>query len=116
MATTTSTNQGAREVYGAVGIDGTVLPAAASTAVVTSVASSATSVTLKAANTSRLGLSIYNNSTSTLYVKFGTTASATDFTIEMAPEDFYEAYVRYTGRIDGVWASANGAALVTELT
>ena len=116
MAATTSTEQGARRVYGEVGIDGAVTPAAAGTATITSVASSASSVVLQAANTSRLGLAIYNNSTAILYVKFGTTASATSFTLEMAPEDFYEMYVRYTGRIDGIWASANGAALVTELT
>ena len=88
----------------------------AASATVTSVTSSASSVTILAANTSRLGMSVYNNSTAILYVKDGATASATDFTVEMAPEDYWEAPYGYTGRLDGIWASANGAALVTEYT
>ena len=88
----------------------------AATATVTSVASSASSVSLLAANPSGLGVSVYNNSTQILYLKCGTTASATDFTVEMAPEEYWEAPYGYTGRIDGIWASANGAALVTAFT
>ena len=88
----------------------------AATGTVTSVASNAASVQLLAANTSRLGVSVYNNSTQILYLKCGTTASATDFTVEMAPEEYWEAPYGYTGRIDGIWASANGAALVTEFS
>ena len=88
----------------------------AASATVTSVTSSASSVLVLAANTSRLGASVYNNSTQILYLKCGTTASATDFTVEMAPEDYWEAPYGYTARLDGIWGAANGAALVTEFS
>ena len=51
-----------------------------------------------------------------LYVKFGTTASATSYTVKMVADAYYEVPFGYTGRIDGIWASANGNARVTEMT
>lgn len=85
---------------------------------VTSVSDSATSQILIAANTARKGLLIFNNSSQILYVKFGTTASATDFTVRLTPYATYEMTgTIYTGRIDGIWAAdSTGAALITELT
>lgn len=86
-------------------------------AALSNVASSATSVTLLAANAARRGAVIYNDSTAVLYVKFGATASATSFTYYVAPGQHLEfPNVTYTGVIDGIWASANGSARVTELT
>lgn len=110
--------------YGADGsatdVSGTTpLPAAnrPPTSSVTQVASSATSVTLKASNANRLGLVIANDSTSTLYVKFGATASTTSYTIKLSPGALYETgETVYTGIVDGIWSSANGNAYVTELT
>jgi hypothetical protein len=69
-----------------------------------------------ASNTSRKGATIYNDSNKTLYIKFGTTASTSDFTTQLKSGDYYEVPFNYVGRIDGIWASANGAARVTELT
>lgn len=83
---------------------------------VSSVSSSASNQTLLASNTDRRGAAIYNASTSVLYVKFGATASTSSFTIKMSADSYYEVPFGYTGRIDGIWASANGAALVTEFT
>lgn len=85
------------------------------------VASSATNVTLLAANALRLGATIYNDSTAVLRVKLGTTASASSFTVVLAALSsgiggYYEVPNGYTGIIDGVWDSANGSARVTELT
>lgn len=88
----------------------------AGTSAVTQVASSATSVTLLSANSSRLQATIYNDSTQVLYVKFGTTASTVSYTVQLTSQAYYEVPARYTGRIDGIWASANGNAYVTELT
>lgn len=83
----------------------------------TQVASSATSVTLQASNTARKGLTIFNDSTQVLYVKFGTTASSTSYNVQIAAGGYYEAAAPcYTGRVDGIWASANGNAYVAELT
>ena len=88
----------------------------ATTSSLSNVASSATSVTLLSSNILRLGATIYNDSTAILYVKFGTTASTTSFTIKMQPDGYYEIPFGYTGRIDGIWASATGSARVMELS
>lgn len=88
----------------------------ASTATCTNVSASASSVQLLAANSSRLGVTVYNDSMAVLYLKLGTTASATSFTVRLARYDYYEVPGRYTGCIDGIWTVATGAARVTELT
>lgn len=85
------------------------------TATLANVASSATNVTLLAANTARLGATIFNDSTQVLYVKFGATASATSYTVQIAAGGYYEVpQPVFTGKLDGIWASANGNARVTE--
>jgi hypothetical protein len=80
------------------------------------VASSATVVTLKASNTSRRGLLIFNDSTSAVFVKYGATATSSDFTVKIAAAGYFEMPAPiYTGQVTGIWASANGNAYVTEL-
>jgi hypothetical protein len=62
---------------------------------------------------------IYNDSLVVMYVKFGTTASATSFTYYLAAGATLELPSSpglYTGRIDGILASSTGTARVTELT
>lgn len=87
------------------------------TGTVTSVNDTASSTTLLASNANRLGASILNDSTSTLYIKTGTTASATDYTVKLYQDDYWEVPFGYTGRIDGIWSSdASGAARITEYT
>ena len=96
-------------------VDIVTLPTVSS-ATVASVSSSATSVTLLASNAARKGASFYNNSTKVLYLKLGATATASDFTVAMAASSYYELpQPVYTGVIDGIWASANGAVLVTSV-
>jgi hypothetical protein len=92
-----------------------IQPATASTSAITQVAASVTSVVLKASNTSRLGLTIMNDSTSVLYVKFGATASTTSYTVKMTAGQYYEMPFGYTGEVDGIWLSAAGNAYITEL-
>lgn len=94
------------------------VPGAAGTATLTNVNDTASSVQLLAANTSRKGAIIHNDSTSDLLVKFGTTASATSFTYRVAAGGTLELpQPIYTGRIDGIWtADASGAARITEMT
>ena len=88
-----------------------------STADVDSLTSSASSQTLRSANADRRGLIIFNNSTAILYVKFGATASASDFTFRLVPQGVFEMQSPvYTGLIDVIHASANGTVLHTELT
>lgn len=85
----------------------------ARTATVTAVVSSATNVTLFAGDKRAVGVSIVNASTQLLYVKLGATASTASFTKRMAADEYWEVPSQYNGRIDGIWASANGNAIVT---
>lgn len=84
-------------------------------AVTSNVASSASSVTLLAQRQGRVGFCVYNDSTQVLYVKYGTTASATSYTVQVIAGGFYECPFEYSGRVDGIWASANGNARLTEV-
>ena len=51
-------------------------------ATVSSVAGSASSVTLLAVNRNRVSFSVFNDSSAVLYVKLGATASASDYTVQ----------------------------------
>ena len=94
-----------------------VLPGRVATATLANVASSATNVTLQAANTSRMGWILFNDSTAFLYVKYGATASATSFTYKIDPGGTLEmAEPVYTGIIDGIWTAADGSARLTEMS
>jgi len=86
------------------------------TSAVTSVSSSVTNITLLATNTNRLGATVYNDSNQTLYLKLGATASTTSFTAKVGAQGYFEVPAAFTGQLDGLWAGANGAARVTELT
>jgi hypothetical protein len=80
------------------------------------VASSASNVTIMAANEARRVAMVYNDSTAVLYLKFGATASTTSFTILIPSQGYYEfPQPCYSGQVDGIWAAANGSARVTEL-
>lgn len=97
-------------------VSGNVGATSSATTSATTVASSATNVTLLSANSNRLGATIFNDSTQTLYIKLGSTASNTSYTVKLLSNGYYEVPARYTGRIDGIWSSANGNARITELT
>ena len=90
----------------------------ATTATLSNVPGSASSVTLLALNTARLSAVIYNDSTAILYVKFGSTASTTSYTYQLQANMTLELMQipMYTGIITGIWASATGSARVTEIT
>ncbi|MCX3290046.1 hypothetical protein OR263_25600 [Streptomyces sp. NEAU-H22] len=84
-------------------------------ATLTNVSASASSVTLLNAAGHARGRTIHNDSSSALYVKFGTAASSTSFTVKLAGDAFYEfPQPCYSGVVTGVWASATGTARVTE--
>jgi hypothetical protein len=85
------------------------------TATLANVTSAATSVTVFSANGAARARAVYNDSTAVLYLKFGTTASTTSYTVQIAAGGYYEFPLPlYGGRVDGIWASANGAARTTE--
>ena len=80
----------------------------------TNVASSASNVTLIAANANLRLLTVFNDSTAILYLKYGATASTTSYTVRIAAGGYFEMpQPIYTGVIDGIWASANGSARIT---
>jgi hypothetical protein len=89
---------------------------AARTPTTTSVASSATSVTILAANANRRGFSISNVSTAKLYLSFSTPATTSNCFIEVPAGAFLllDQQLIVTSAIYGIWASANGTAQVTE--
>ena len=89
----------------------------ASTATITPVAGSIASVSILALNANRLGATIVNHSNVRLYLKYGETATLTDFTRRLEAGETFKLDDGYTGRIDGIWqAVASGFARVTELT
>jgi len=90
-------------------------------AALTNVVSSTSSVTILASNGTRISAMIFNDSTAILYIKFGSTASTSSFTTKIAAGGYYEIPVGrdgkiYNGIIDGIWASVNGNARVTQIT
>lgn len=90
---------------------------AASTATLTNVSASASSVSLLASTAGRLGAILINDGTATLYLKYGATASTTSHTYQILPGQTWEMPAPiYTGAIDGIWSAANGSARITELT
>lgn len=91
------------------------------TATLSNVSSSASNVTLLAANTKRCMATFYNDSTQICYLKFGATATSSSYTVQLAAGAYYELPACdgrgvYTGIIDGIWAAANGNMRVTSLT
>lgn len=85
-------------------------------ATLSNVSSSASNGTLLAENTDRIGMLVVNDSTATLYLKYGATASTTSYSVRMEPGSYWEMpQPIYTGQIDGIWSSADGAARITEL-
>jgi len=90
-------------------------PSSVTAATEATVASSASNVTLFSAATGAVGgRTVFNDSTAVLYVKFGATASATSYTVQVPAGGFFEFPAPvYGGRVDGIWASANGNARLT---
>ena len=101
---------------------GTVKVAAPGTAVVNVVPTSFTAVTFAAANAARVGLIVVNSedASSELYLKFGSGASSTSWTMIIQPGGFYEMPPHYySGIVTGIWldwsrAVPVGDAHVTE--
>ena len=81
------------------------------------VSASTSTVILSSANFHRQGFIVHNDSTDILWIKFGASASVTDFTHQLGPQGSLEhrSGKVYRGLVTGVWAGQNGAAQVTEL-
>lgn len=89
-----------------------------SAATLSAVASAATSAQLLAANAARKGVLLCNTDANAVLLKYGTTASATSFTVRVPGGNGQWEMQQpiYTGRIDAIWeADGTGSAYVTEL-
>lgn len=97
---------------------------APATSTVVTVADNATSVTLKAANALRKGLSLTNTSSAVLYayLNSGAAVIATAYTVKIPNGTTYVLDLMrdgvYTGAITGIWASdpGDGVCIVAEFT
>lgn len=88
-----------------------------SSTVATTVTSSATQITILAANPERKGASICNNSTGNLLIDLIPATGSIDadtFGLKLPPQSYYELPFGYTGAIMGLWDAVNGSALVRE--
>lgn len=93
---------------------------APTTGTITSPALSVSSFTILAANTARLGATVYNDSANVLYLALSATTSTTSYTVQLPAGAYYEVPSfdgrPYSGIITGISAVATGNCRVTELT
>src|SRR3990167_8489998 len=93
-----------------------IIGAMADTASVYAVLSSITTVSVLSANTNRKGATIYNKASTIVYLKLGTAATTSVFTVSMNHDDYYELPYGWTGVVAGITASNAGIINVTELS
>lgn len=87
------------------------------TANITSITAAITDTLLISSNVARRGLMIYNDSNSPLRISLGTSAaSMTNFSNYLPSQTSYTLDPNFYGEIRGIWETATGFALVTELT
>ena len=96
--------------------------AGASTATLTTVSAATSSTQLLASNSSARQRIIINDSTATLYVKYGSAASSSSYAWVLPPKSdttmstlVLAGNELFTGLIHGIWSSATGSATITEV-
>ena len=95
-----------------------VVEASSSTGTQDNPSLSTTSATVLAANTARRGATVFNGSTSIVYLRLSATAaSTTTYTIKLNPDDYYEVPSYYNGAITGILNTGSTTLVqVTEIT
>jgi hypothetical protein len=95
-----------------------VIEASAATGTQTNPSLSTTSATVLAANTARRGASIFNGSTSIVFLRLSATAaSSTVYTTKLQPDDLYEVPGYYNGAITGILNTGTTTLVqVTQIT
>jgi hypothetical protein len=87
-----------------------------SVATCTNITAAASDTSLLAASASRIGVTLFNDSTATAYVKYGTGASSTSYTVQMGPGAYWEMPAPiYTGALNALWSAVNGAMRITDM-
>jgi len=85
-----------------------------STASISRVSVTNASTTLKTSNSSRITLIIFNEGNQPIYVKYGSTASVTDYTIIIPSGQGYTV-ANYTGIVTAITSASTSNVQVTEL-
>jgi hypothetical protein len=95
-----------------------IVRSAASGVAITSVNSLATVQDILVANAARAGVLIHNTDANNLFIKYGVSASLTDFSVRIPTNTgWVMPEPVYTGILTGIWdVDGAGAAKVTELT
>jgi len=76
-----------------------------------------TSVTVLATNTARCGATFFMDGNSRAFIKLGTGASTTDFSILLRNNGYFELPASYTGEVSAVFNNnANNTLRITEIT
>ena len=82
---------------------------------VQAIAGSVTALTLFSTTTARAGATIWNDSSSRLYVKYGQNLSTTLYSFKIGPYGYWEmGPVGFAGIITGIWEVATGSAFTTQ--
>lgn len=85
---------------------------------VSSVSASASAVTLFASTggENSAARAVFNDSAAVLYIKLGSSASTSSFTVKVPAGGYYELPAPvYDGVVTGIWSSADGAARCTQV-
>lgn len=91
-------------------------PSSSSSPVLSNVSNAATSFAVLAANAQRKGIVIYNDSSTSVYLKFGATATTSSFSYKLAAGQTWEApQPIHLGQIDAIADVATGTLRVTEI-
>lgn len=99
------------------GVEATIRSNTVANSVLSSVAGSASSVTLFASNPAAQMRFVTNDSTASLYLAYAATATTSAYTVLLPANAYWEApRPIYTGAISGIWGSATGNARLTEIS
>ena len=93
-----------------------VIGAIAPTTAVTSIKTATSVTTLIASNTARRGVTISNNSATSILVKLGGMNTVNDYSLVMFINDYYEVPFNYSGAVSHYASSVAGLVYITEIT
>lgn len=72
---------------------------------------------LLAENVARVGFSVWNASTDTLFMLLNdSAASSSNYSVQLGPGNYFESPFPYGGEVRGYWSGTNGGARITEFT